>query len=103
MTNQAKSIWRNRWSSGSRWLERHSALPVVGLAAGAVFSAFVGVAIARWELLFPSDGVGVVRRFANWLSVCIYEAIQVLVLNMSPQAADDIEEEGPRSGCKIQP
>lgn len=75
-------------TSGFRWVDRHSAIWVFVLAGLALTSASCGIAIKHFDSIPSVQDEGFALALFNWLSDCLYEAVQVLLLNMASHEDD---------------
>lgn len=112
MVHPNQNNWRYKLIGLSRWIERRSAILIVLLGVTAFISAFAGVAVHRSQEVEPTDAkYGKVQSpesqekevaqpsnessqvavapnrlwtTIDWFTDSLYEAVQVLLLNMSP-------------------
>jgi hypothetical protein len=83
MQINGKHSWRSFVVDKWTWMERHVGIFVLSLGTIAFLSAFVGIACNHWKSLPTFEQGHFASSLFNWITACLYEATQVLVLNMS--------------------
>jgi hypothetical protein len=81
-----RSSWYRRFEHALKWLDGRKAILIPASGFLALFSGAIGVGAQKWSAIFQGASGGwfdLLCRSMNLLTICLYEAVQVPIMNLS--------------------
>ena len=81
-----RSSWYRRFERALKWLDGRKAILIPASGFLALFSGAIGVCVQKWSASFQGasgEWFDLLCRSMNLLTICLYEAVQVPIMNLS--------------------